>query len=314
MSNIGNKEIFSLNLKYYMDKTNITQKELAEIVGVATSTFNDWIKAKKYPRMDKIELLKLYNESLKTGVINQSIIKYIIDYEIEKNNYQNYINEISFFEICDGCGFYNPSMKKMYVKIDLDDILSPSIEILMQAKYSVILEIIYHELTHVEQYKSYVEYLEKYKRKFPKKYIDKVLRAKIYEVETSIQNNEDLYLKNHDYFSCEHEAIFNAVYNMYIKEKVFEFKYIRDNDIKKNNLIEKLFSKYEVSYNYVLAPFEHLKKYIEKDMYNFIVGNKNVFSSCEKLKLGFPIDKDEFMYVRSILENGSDFYESIKGL
>lgn len=69
MSNIGNKEIFSLNLKYYMDKTNITQKELAEIVGVATSTFNDWIKAKKYPRMDKIELLANYFGILKSDLI-----------------------------------------------------------------------------------------------------------------------------------------------------------------------------------------------------------------------------------------------------
>ena len=63
-----------------------------------------------------------------------------------------------------------------------------------------------------------------------------------------------------------------------------------------------------------MAPFEHLQKYIEKDMYDFIVSNKNVFSSYEKLKLGFPIEKDEFMYVKNILENGLDFYESVKML
>lgn len=49
-------------------------------------------------------------------------------------------------------------------------------------------------------------------------------------------------------------------------------------------------------------------------MYDFIVSNKNVFSSYEKLKLGFPIEKDEFMYVKKILENGLDFYESVKML
>lgn len=264
--------------------------------------------------MNKIKLLKLYSESLKTGIIDERIIKYIIDYEIKKNNYQSYVKEISFFENCNGCGFYNPDMKKIYVKIDIDDILSPSIKFLMQAKYSIIMEIIYHELTHVEQYKSYIECLEKYKRNFPKKDIDKVLKTKIYEVERNIQNDEDLYLKNHEYFSCEHEAEFNAAYNKYVKENEFGFKCVRDNDLKKNNLIGKLFNKYEVSYNYVLAPFEHLQKYIEKDMYDFIVSNKNVFSSYEKLKLGFPIEKDEFMYVKKILENGLDFYESVKML
>ena len=38
------------------------------------------------------------------------------------------------------------------------------------------------------------------------------------------------------------------------------------------------------------------------------------FGTYEKLKLGFPIEKDEFMYVKKILENGLDFYESVKML
>ena len=54
MSNIGNKQIMAKNLMRYIEKSGKTQKELSEIVGVATSTFNDWVKAKKYPRIDKI--------------------------------------------------------------------------------------------------------------------------------------------------------------------------------------------------------------------------------------------------------------------
>ncbi len=69
MSNIGNKEVFGKNLKYYIEKKGITQKELAEIVGVAASTLNDWIKAKKYPRMDKVEMLANYFGILKSDLI-----------------------------------------------------------------------------------------------------------------------------------------------------------------------------------------------------------------------------------------------------
>ena len=71
MSNIGNKETFARNLLYYIEKHGKEQKELAEIVGVAPSTFNAWVKAKKYPRIDKIELLANYFGILKSDLIEE---------------------------------------------------------------------------------------------------------------------------------------------------------------------------------------------------------------------------------------------------
>ena len=54
---IGNKETMARNLKLYITRSGKSQKDLAEMVGVASSTFNDWVKGKKYPRIDKIEIL-----------------------------------------------------------------------------------------------------------------------------------------------------------------------------------------------------------------------------------------------------------------
>ena len=71
MSNIGNKETMAKNLSYYLEKTGISQKDLAEVVGVATSTVNDWIKAKKYPRIDKIEIMADYFGILKSDLIEE---------------------------------------------------------------------------------------------------------------------------------------------------------------------------------------------------------------------------------------------------
>jgi transcriptional regulator with XRE-family HTH domain len=71
MSNIGNREVFSRNLAYYIERSGRTQKEIAEIVGVSTSTFNDWVKAKKYPRIDKIEILADYFRILKSDLIEE---------------------------------------------------------------------------------------------------------------------------------------------------------------------------------------------------------------------------------------------------
>ena len=71
MSNIGNKEIFAKNLKWYLERTGKTQKEIAQFLEVNPSSVNDWIKAKKYPRIDKIELLSIYFGILKSDLIEE---------------------------------------------------------------------------------------------------------------------------------------------------------------------------------------------------------------------------------------------------
>ena len=71
MTNLGNKETFAKNLSYYIDKSGKTKKDIAEIVGVAPSTLNEWTKGKKYPRIDKIELLANYFGIMKSDLIEE---------------------------------------------------------------------------------------------------------------------------------------------------------------------------------------------------------------------------------------------------
>lgn len=71
MTNLGNKEIFAKNLAYYLEQSGRDQREVADIVGVAPSTFNEWMKAKKYPRIDKIEILANYFGILKSDLIEK---------------------------------------------------------------------------------------------------------------------------------------------------------------------------------------------------------------------------------------------------
>lgn len=65
------KEVFARNLRSYMESRGKSQKELAEIVGVSAPTMNDWLKAKKYPRIDKIEILANYFGILKSDLIEE---------------------------------------------------------------------------------------------------------------------------------------------------------------------------------------------------------------------------------------------------
>lgn len=56
-SNLGNKIVFSENLKYYLSLTGQLQKDIAAVAKVSQGTITDWIQTRSYPRMDKIQLL-----------------------------------------------------------------------------------------------------------------------------------------------------------------------------------------------------------------------------------------------------------------
>lgn len=71
MSSIGNKEVFSKNLRFYLEMTNKTQKDVALAIGVTPASLNEWLKGKKYPRIDKIELLARYFGILKSDLIEE---------------------------------------------------------------------------------------------------------------------------------------------------------------------------------------------------------------------------------------------------
>ena len=71
MSNLGNKETMSKNLKYYIALSGKDRRELAEIWGFPYSTITDWINGKKYPRIDRIEVMADYFGILKSDLIEE---------------------------------------------------------------------------------------------------------------------------------------------------------------------------------------------------------------------------------------------------
>lgn len=69
MTSVGNKEIMAKNLKYYIEKSGKDRRELADIWGFPYSTVTDWINGKKYPRIDKIEIMADYFGILKSDLV-----------------------------------------------------------------------------------------------------------------------------------------------------------------------------------------------------------------------------------------------------
>ena len=71
MTSLGNKAILSKNLKYYIERSGKDRRELAETWGFPYSTVTDWINGKKYPRIDRIEIMADYFGILKSDLIEE---------------------------------------------------------------------------------------------------------------------------------------------------------------------------------------------------------------------------------------------------
>lgn len=54
---LGNKEVMARNISKYLKENNISRAELAKRLDVGYTTVSDWINAKTYPRIDKIEMM-----------------------------------------------------------------------------------------------------------------------------------------------------------------------------------------------------------------------------------------------------------------
>lgn len=71
MSDLGNKEIFAKNLKYYMELNNKDRNDICKDLQFPYTTFAEWYNGNIYPRIDKIELIANYFGIKKSDLIER---------------------------------------------------------------------------------------------------------------------------------------------------------------------------------------------------------------------------------------------------
>lgn len=81
-----NKRIFAKNLNYYMTTNNKNQSDLVTDLGLTASTVSDWANGKKYPRVDKMQLLADYFGILKSDLTEEHETSKMTD-DIELQEY-----------------------------------------------------------------------------------------------------------------------------------------------------------------------------------------------------------------------------------
>ena len=81
-----NKQVFAKNFNYYLTINNKSQADIVEDLGITASTVSDWANAKKYPRVDKMQMLADYFGVLKSDLTEEHQEARITD-DIELQEY-----------------------------------------------------------------------------------------------------------------------------------------------------------------------------------------------------------------------------------
>lgn len=71
MTALGNKQIMADNIAYYMSVKGVDRNQLCDDLNFKYSTVSEWLAAKKYPRIDKIEIMAAYFGITKSDLIEE---------------------------------------------------------------------------------------------------------------------------------------------------------------------------------------------------------------------------------------------------
>lgn len=71
MGGLGNKEIMAKNIKRLMEQRGKDRNDVCKDLGFKYTTFTDWINAKTYPRIDKIETMANYFGVTKADLVEE---------------------------------------------------------------------------------------------------------------------------------------------------------------------------------------------------------------------------------------------------
>ncbi len=67
------KDTFAKNIKYYLNERGLTQTQLAKILDYPEMTVSNWVNAKYYPRIDKIQEMADFLSINKSDLIEDKI-------------------------------------------------------------------------------------------------------------------------------------------------------------------------------------------------------------------------------------------------
>lgn len=70
---LGNKETMAKNIRRLMALNQVNATDICTALGFKAATFSDWVNAKTYPRIDKIEAMSNYFGVSKSDLVEEHV-------------------------------------------------------------------------------------------------------------------------------------------------------------------------------------------------------------------------------------------------
>ena len=75
---IENREVMARNIQRLMDNKQVKAADVCKTLDIKQNTFSDWMNAKTYPRIDKIELMARYFGVKKSELVEEPSAEYTL--------------------------------------------------------------------------------------------------------------------------------------------------------------------------------------------------------------------------------------------
>lgn len=82
---VENKQVMAKNILYQMELKGVKAKDVCEALGFKQNSFSDWVNAKTYPRIDKIELMAQYFNISKADLVEERITDFNTAQRLQRN-------------------------------------------------------------------------------------------------------------------------------------------------------------------------------------------------------------------------------------
>lgn len=254
-------------------------------------------------------LKKNFNQSLRYGMIDKTVLYSLINLDIQNENIFDYVNEVSISLNGDGNSYYQTGTKKVHIeskgkvsiKYNKSDLLK---------EYKKLLTSLYHELWHAKQLKTSDEYLKDKTCRTTEEELYLYYYTQIIEDSLKLSFKKRKYAKEHDLYPVEHEANYIAEYKSLIVlsylSSCFDRKTIEE------KLYEKLLKDYIFKEDRVISPYEQLHLYFKDYFDRKKLIDSNTLSTYKRLKLGLPVNNDILLDLKRDLDSRkSDFYKNV---
>lgn len=111
-NNLGNKETMAVNIRRHMEARGLNAHSFSQELGFKYTTVRDWLNARSYPRIDKIEMMANYFGIEKSDLVEEydPTLKAITPLSHDfAENYNKYIDEF--------VDMFNSLTKKQQIKL-----------------------------------------------------------------------------------------------------------------------------------------------------------------------------------------------------